>query len=197
MQCRLLLISTLLLALSAQEAKEGAVGDARKTVTIKRILIEGTRLPPLSVIKLAQIKAGDEVNFLKLNAAMQKVTQTGLIGKIDFEYESVPDGGTDVILHMLCADVNPSAKASIQIPNVNEDDVWTWLAAIDPLFTRDMPPNEAAIRLYSHWIGKYLETHGQPNFMENAAVIADGSNSSGGTAVDRLVFKVRKRRGLK
>ena len=39
-------------------------------------------------------------DFLKLNAALQKVTQTGLIKSIDFEYESLPDKDTDVILHL-------------------------------------------------------------------------------------------------
>src|SRR6266849_3961878 len=136
------------LSLSAQDAKEATAGDAQRLVKIQRIIVEGTRLPALSVIRLAQIKAGDQVNFVKLHAAMQKVTQSGLIGNIDFEYESLPDQETDVILHMKCTDVKAAAKASIQIPNVNEDDVWNWLTEVDLLFTRDMPANEAAIRIY-------------------------------------------------
>jgi len=46
---------------------------------------------------------------------MQKVTQSGLINNIEFEYESLPDKETDVILHMKCEDVKPVAKAPIQI----------------------------------------------------------------------------------
>ena len=89
----------------------------------------------LSVIRLAEIKAGDEVDFAKLQTALRKVTQTGLISNIDFEYESLPDKETDVILHLTCKDVKPLTKASIQIPMVNQDDVW-----------------------------KYNEAHGQPAF---------------------------------
>jgi hypothetical protein len=125
------------------------------------------------------------------------VTQSGLISNIDFEYESLPDKETDVVLHLKCTDVKPTAKASIQIPQVNEDDVWNWLGQVDPLFTRELPPNEAAIRLYSLWIGKYMESHGNPKFAEAFAVVADAANASGGNATDRLIFKIVKRRGVK
>ena len=185
------------LAAFGQEAKEGTAGDAQKLVTIRRIIVEGTRLPTLSVVRLAQIRAGDQVNFMKLRNALHKVTQTGLISNIDFQYESLPDSETDVIVHLKCTDVKPSAKASIQIPNVNEEDVWTWLVQLDPLFTREMPPTEAAIRLYSTYIGKYMETHGLPNFRDKFAVVAAASNSAGGTASDRCSFKIEKRRGVK
>jgi hypothetical protein len=196
---RLLVVMFLLVLMTAsgQDAKEGSAGDAKKLVKIQRILVEGTRLPPLSVIRLAEIKAGDEVDFARLQSALQKVTRTGLIGNIDFEYESVPDKETDVILHLKCTDVRPSAKASIQIPKVNEDDVWNWLVQLDPLFTREMPPTEAAIHLYSGGIGKYMETHGDPKFAENFAVVAEASSSAGANVPDKLLFKVVKRRGAK
>ena len=181
----------------AQEAKEGTQGDAQKLVTIRRILVEGSQVPPLSVLRLAKISVGDQVNFVILHAAMERVTHTGLISNIDFEYESVPDKETDVILHMRCTDVARTAKASIEIAKVNEDDVWTWLTQVDPMFTREMPPTEAAIRFYSRTIGKYMEMHGDPKFGESFTVVAGASSSTGGRVTDRLVFKVAKLRRAK
>ncbi len=197
MRLGFVLVGLFVAVASGQDAKEGTAGDAQKLVKIRRILVEGTRLPPLSVIRLAGIKAGDEVDFAKVRTALQKATQTGLISKIDFEYESLPDKETEVILHLKCTDVMPLAKASIQIPKVNEDDVWNWLVQLDPLFTRDLPPTEAAIQLYSRGIAKYMETHGDPAFQTNFSVVADASGSAAGNAPDRLVFKVVKRRGVK
>ena len=191
------ILQLLLPVVFAQQAKEGTAGDAQKMVTIRRIIVEGTRLPPLSVIRLAEIKVGDQVNFMKLNDAMRRVTKVGLINSIDFEYESLENKETDVVLHMKCVDVTPLAKASIQIPNVIEDHVWAWLAQLDPLFMQELPPTEAAIAFYAHWIGKYLESHGQPKFQETSAVIADSISSTGGKVTDRLVFKVTKLRGVK
>src|SRR5207248_2704792 len=98
----------------------------------RKIIVEGTRLPGQSVIRMAEIKIGDQVNFVKLFGAMQKVTKTGLIINIDFEYESLPTAETDIALHMKCKDDPPTAKGSIQIAKVNEDDVWKWLAEVDP-----------------------------------------------------------------
>lgn len=202
MRSRFLWLTLLIAALPlttiwAQEAKEGSPGDAQKLVTVRRIFVEGTRLPALSVIGLAQIKAGDQINFLKLRTALARVTQTGLISNIDFEYESVPDNADEVNLHMKCSDVNPSAKASIAIPQINEDDVWVWLVKVDPLFTRQMPPAEAAIRLYSRWITKYMEGHGTPGFAEKFAIVADAKSSTGGTTPDTLIFHPAKFRGVK
>ena len=80
-------------------------------------------------------------------------------------------------------------RASIQIDKVSEDQVWTWLNQLDAIFTRELPPNEAAIRLYSHWIGKYMEQT-NAKFAEDYAVVADATSSTGGPTPDRLVFEV-------
>jgi hypothetical protein len=193
----LLLAFTLCRGALGQNAKEATAGDAQKLVTIHRIFVEGTRLPTLSVIHLADIKVGDQVNFLRLQGALQQVTRSGLISNIDFEYESLPENETEVVLHMKCTDVPPIAKATIAIPQVDENDVWAWLGQVDPLFTRDMPPTEAAIRFYSHWIGKYMAAHGVPDFQKGFTIVADASSSTGGHDTDRLLFKVTKRRALK
>jgi len=51
----LLVLACAALALG-QEAKEGTVADAQRLVTIQSIVVEGTRLPARSVIRLAQLK---------------------------------------------------------------------------------------------------------------------------------------------
>ena len=188
-------LALLFMLFALQDPKEATAGDAQKPEQIKRIVVEGTRLPALSIVHLAQIKVGDEVNFLKLHSALQKVTLSGLVKNIDFEYESLPNSETEVIVHLKCTDEKPSTTAAIQIQKVEENEVWAWLTEVDPLFTREMPPTEAAIRLYCTWIGKYMKSHGEPGFQENFAVVADVSSSTGGAAPDRVVFKVVKRRG--
>jgi hypothetical protein len=58
-------------AVRGQQPTQGTAGDAEKLVTVQQIVVEGTRLPQASLIRLAQIKAGDQVNFLKLHAAAE------------------------------------------------------------------------------------------------------------------------------
>lgn len=183
--------------IAGQQPKEGSAGDAQKLVTIRRIIVEGSRLPALSVIRLAQLKVGDQVNFNKLFEALQKVTKSGLILNIDFEYESIPNQENDVILHMQCKDAEATALASISISKVDEAAAWTWLQNVDPLFTREMPPTEAAISFYSHWITKYLEATLDPKFAQGYAVVAEATSSTGNSTTDRLVFKAVKRREVR
>jgi hypothetical protein len=40
---------------------------------------------------------------------------------------------------------------------VEEDDVWKYLASVDPLFTRELPRSIAALHLYETFINKYLD----------------------------------------
>lgn len=46
------ILPLLLPVVFAQEAKEGTAGDAQKMVTIRRIIVEGTRLKLLSCVAL-------------------------------------------------------------------------------------------------------------------------------------------------
>ena len=70
---------------------------------------------------------------------------------------------------------------------MEEDAIWKWLQNVDPLFTRELPPNEKALRLYENWIGKYFEANGQPDFVQTAAVRAETEGPAGN--VQRVVFK--------
>jgi hypothetical protein len=51
---RWLLVLLSLVVAQGQEAKEGTAGDAQRLVTIQQIVVEGTRLPARSVVRLAQ-----------------------------------------------------------------------------------------------------------------------------------------------
>ena len=79
MSFTLVVFSFLAACAAAQGAKEGTAGDAQKLVKIHRVELEGSRLPAPSVMQLAQIKIGDEVNFVKLHATLQNATRSGKI----------------------------------------------------------------------------------------------------------------------
>ena len=79
---------------------------------------------------------------------------------------------------------------------MNEEEVWGWLAQVEPLLTRDLPPNEAAIRLYSNWIVKLVEGHGDPKSQESFAITAEGPTPEEWCQIG-FFFKAVKRRGLK
>ena len=78
--------------------------------------------------------------------------------------------------------------AQIKITGIEEDEVWKWLQAIDPLFTRELPQTEKAIALYARYISKFLDTKNRP---ERARADIDG-DAIGKARL--IVFKAAKLR---
>ncbi len=168
--------------------------DGKKLVTLRDFSVQGSRFSSVSVVRLAGLHTGKQVNFLLLNDALQKVTSSGLIENIDFEYENYEDKPEEVRLLMKCRDAQPIVPSRVAIDGADEDAIWKWLQNIDPLFTRELPPNEKALHLYETWIGKYFEANGQPDFTQKAAVRAETEGSAGN--VRRVVFKRVTLRGV-
>lgn len=106
------------------------------------------------------------------------------VGDLRWPLEGLIDRIIDVVFREA-----PNADGDLQ---PGEDEVWIWLRTIDPLFTRELPPNESAIRLYASWITKYLEQHGKLKFHETQALIADAASSNCNGTTDRLLIKSRK-----
>ena len=138
--------------------------DARKLVTLRDFSVLGSRLSPASVVRLAGLHTGKQVNFLSLHEALQKVTLSGLIENIDFEYENYADKPEEVKLIMKCRDAQPVVPARLAIEGVDEEAVWNWLRDLDPLFTREPMVSRTFRR--SRWSG------------EKPKARRDGSNES-------------------
>ena len=172
---------TFSLVLSAQS------DDGKKLVTLRDFSVPGSRFSTVSIVRLAGLHTGKQVNFLLLNDALQKVVSSGLIENIDFEYENYEDKPEEVKLLMKCRDAMPIVPSRVVIDGADEEAIWKWLQNVDPLFTRELPPNEKALRLYENWIGKYLEANGQPDFAQTAVIRAETEGPAGN--VQRVVFK--------
>lgn len=172
----------------AQQAATGSSEDAKKAVTVRSFTVEGTRLPAKSVVRLTELKSGATVTFAEVFKAMQKVTSTGLIDNIDFEYESLPDKDTEVVLKLKCRDTKPIVPATVKIAGVEDLQVWKWLQQIDPLFVAELPPVERAIRFYEAWVTKFMEANGQPEFRDKYAI--ESQTLFKNNAPERVVFSV-------
>ena len=96
---------------------------------------------------------------------------------------------------MSCRDAGPLAPSRIAVEGVDEEAVWKWLQNIDPLFTRELPPNERALKLYEGWIAKAIEANGQPGFTQQAVIRAETEGSA--DRVERGAFKRIVLRGVK
>lgn len=178
-----------LLVLSAGLFAQTAASDDLKLVPLESIGVKGTRLPASSVIMLTGLKPGQAVNALTVNKACQRLTATGLVKNVAFDYETV-EGKQSVGLELKLTDELPLYPARIQVTGFDEHDVWTWLTSLDPLFTRQLPVTEAALRFYTANIGKVLAARKQ-EIATDYRVVADVREDKSGNTTE-IWFKLVK-----
>ena len=167
--------------------------DGLVQVKIQSIRVQGSRLPAASVIKLLDLKIGQEANEKTVRAALQRATLSGLFKSIDFNYESEP-GSKEVELILDVHDEKPLLPAAIHVPKLDQEGVWQWLASIDPLFTRELPQTDGAIRLYSNYIMKFLKSKGRDEFILGQ-VLGDAAGKP--ASIEFIPGKLREAPGVK
>jgi hypothetical protein len=129
------------------------------------------------------------VNDLIVNTACHKITATGLVTTVDYAYAVYPDrSGAELILTI--ADQGPLLPPSIK-PAGDENALWSSLQAIDPIFTRELPPTEKALAFYSRNIERCLRASGRSN--EYAAAKVTGDSKGDSTAI---VFEIHQYKRL-
>lgn len=114
---------------------------SREVVTIDKLTMQGTRFTPHSIQILTGLRPGLQIDELAVRQAIARMLESGLIRSVDYNYESLADPHR-VILELTVVDETPLLPASIEIPGVDPEAVWQYLASIDPLFTRELPRTE-------------------------------------------------------
>jgi surface antigen-like variable number repeat protein len=167
-------------------AQEIAPDSAKQAVKLQEIRVQGSRLPAKSILRLTGLQAGQTIDEARLRTALKRANDSGLFKNITYDYESAPDS-TDVILELKVDDQLPLTPATIKIPNVDAEQVWLYLQNFDPLFTRELPYTDSAIKLYARYITKYLETLGRTDI----AVIGKILGTEHVTGVEFAPVKLR------
>jgi hypothetical protein len=163
--------------------------DHHKPVQLQGIEVTGTRLPADSIIKISGLKVGEMINDDVLKQASDKLTSTGLIKGIDYGYDIV-QGKPGVYLSIKVFDEEPLLPAHI-MPADYAPPIWRCLESADPIFTREIPNTEKAIRFYSLNIARCIENGGAAKDRVSATVACDGTGKS--IAVDFHVSTLEHR----
>ncbi len=102
---------------------------------------------------LAGLHIGSPVDKASLETASQKLSGTGIFESVNYRYAPGPQQGYALTLQL--ADPKSVSNASIDIPGVNEDGVWRWLAAQYPSLNHKVPANDAG----QQFVERKLEEH--------------------------------------
>ena len=155
-----------------------AANAADEIVTIERLTVTGSRLSVPSVQYLSGLHPGMKVNETAVRKAAQRIADSGLVKNVGYQYESL-SSVRSVELEFTILDELPLLPASIQIPDVEAEDVWAYLHGVDPVFTRELPRTQKAIALYTRYIERFFSS--QKRVLRVATVITadDAGNASG------------------
>ena len=183
-----LLLPIILCSLFVQ-AQTPPNNDGDKPVKIEKIVTEGSRFQQRSILALSGLRAGQQVTEATARKAITNVLNSGLIDNVDYTYESLSETDS-VILTLKLRDTGPLLPASIKISGIDAEDAWKYLLNIDPVFTRELPRTQNALKFYCSYLERYLKTLNRDGAI-SSEVVADSKGT-----VNSIVFSAVKYREL-
>jgi hypothetical protein len=145
-------------AFGQPSAVDQLVPPSQQIVTIEKLNVKGTRFPARSIQILTGLREGDQIDEAAVRKAIERMLESGLVRSVNYNYESLEDP-SKVALELDVIDETPLYPASIEIPGVDPEPVWQYLESVDPLFTRELPRTQKALRFYARAFTDYLRTN--------------------------------------
>ncbi len=149
--------------------------DHHEPMQLAGIQVTETRLPAESIIRISGLKVGQMIDDASLREASDKITSTGLVKGLDYEFNSTP-GKPGVYLSIKVFEEGPLLPARI-MPSEAAEPIWACLRSADAIFTPEMPNTEKAIHFYSVNIARCLQNEGAREKV-SATVACDGTGKS-------------------
>ncbi|HEX4749066.1 MAG TPA: hypothetical protein VH302_05940 [Bryobacteraceae bacterium] len=170
-------ITIVFLSSATAFAQSGAqLKGAHQPMRLEQIHVAGTRLPVESILRISGLKIGQMIDDQALRQVSDKITSTGLVKGLDYEFNPAPAGqGVDLAIKVF--DEGPLLPARI-VPPEQAEPIWSCLQSADPIFSRDIPNTEKAIHFYSINIARCLGNEGLAHERVSATVACDGSGKS-------------------
>jgi outer membrane protein assembly factor BamA len=121
---------------------------------LESLTVEGSALPQKTVLDLAGFHIGANIDQAIIEEGCKRLEETGLFSSINFRYTPTPKNGFALTLTL--RDQGSLSAASIDIPGVDENEVWQRLQVIFPPFDHKVPGSDAAQQVVAHQIEAQL-----------------------------------------
>jgi len=128
--------------------------SAAAQTTLLEIRVAGNeRLPSAAISAASGLHVGSTVTRADFDAASQKLFDTGFFQSVNYGYDPKRVGEkTGFVVTLLLAEEPARTPVVLDIPDVDEEQVWRELKHADPFVDRLMPDNEHAAAFYQHAI---------------------------------------------
>src|ERR1039457_2692799 len=140
---------------------------------VAQIKVAGNaRLAATAVIAASGLRVGQIVTRAQLDAAAQKLADTGVFASVSYRYDPKAAGGvTGYALTLQVTEEAARTPVELDIPGQDAERLWQQLKSADALIDRQMPNNERASAYYKRAIEAVLRKSNHPEeiVMKNEA----------------------------
>ena len=131
---------------------------------VAQIKVAGNaRLAATAVITASGLRVGQIVTRAQLDAAAQKLADTGFFASVSYRYDPKAAGGvTGYALTLQVTEEAARTPVELDIPGQDAERLWQQLKSADALIDRQMPNNERASAYYKRAIEAVLRKSNHP-----------------------------------
>jgi len=135
------------------------------------------RLTAAAVIAASGLRKGQMATHAELDAAAQKLADTGFFASVSYRYDPKTAGGvTGYALTFQVSEQPALTPVELDIPGLDAERLWQQLKSADGLIDRQMPNNDRASAYYKRAIEAVLR---KSNYTEEIVMKAEADLSTG------------------
>src|SRR5260370_22817998 len=120
---------------------------------LESVSVEGTAISRATVLEIAGLRIGALVNKSAIEQACGRLQESGIFSAIDYHYAPGPKHGYVLTLKLM--DPGSLSEAAIDIPGIDENEVWQWLSSRYPDFNHKVPGADVA----QQYLARQIEAH--------------------------------------
>jgi outer membrane protein assembly factor BamA len=130
---------------------------------LAEVHVSGTSRPTAAVLSAAGLKIGQAVAPKDLDSACRSLMDSGFFRAASYKYQSRASAtGVSYSLSFDLTDESSLVPVVLDIPNADQEQLWTQFKAADPLLDKQMPDTDGAERYYRHALEQLLAKSGSP-----------------------------------
>lgn len=121
---------------------------------LEALQLSGTTERTETVLELAGLRIGTPVDKAAMDAACEKLQQTGLFASVEYRYAPGPKHG--YVLTLSLVDQPKLVPAALDVEPAEAEQTWRWLMAAHPRLDHRVPGNDAAQRFIAGEMERHL-----------------------------------------
>ena len=153
------------------------------TAPLEALKLQGTKLSESVVGEVGGLRIGDRINQQSIQEACGRLQASGLFTSIEYKFGPGPKHGYVVTLTLV--DQAPRMRAVIDLPDVSEEEAWTWLKSRYPGFDHRIPREGGAEDFLAGELARHYKDK-----LEGAKVAARMEQSFSGGGGTAMVFQL-------